>query len=90
MNKGAGLFVLRENHSKKPFAKFHIGAKRGVLLHRFRVRRSEGGLDVGEDVAQEVEAGEILLNIFAGFATDRFEAGSDAKPAGKIEAGLGP
>lgn len=90
MNHRAGLLILGKDDAQKFFTKFNIRAECCVLPHRFLVCRSERGFDVGEDVAEEVEVGEVLLDVFVGFGADGFEAGADAIPAGKIKPGLGP
>ena len=52
-----GFVVLRENLAENFFAENFVRTERGILLHRSGVCRSEGGFDIGEDVAEEIEPG---------------------------------
>ena len=90
VNHGTSFIVLGQDESQEFFAQFDVGAERGVLLHRFLVCGCEGGFDVGEDVAEEVEVGEVFLDVLIGLRADGFESGADTEPAGEVEAGLGP
>ncbi len=74
VDQSAGFFVLGKNLTEKALAKCFIGAKIGILFHRFRVCGSERGFDVGEDVAEEIKIRQVILNVLIGFVTDRFES----------------